>query len=130
MNAEQDKDKAAFAAFLLDTRGDAYAAALKLYPSNYGMALRISNYWPLDEFVMRERARLAAERASNDPTTVVDYLDREARRIIEDDTRFAAKDRIAAMELLAKLRGVINADPVDPGKYELPAAPTYKVVTE
>lgn len=130
MSAEQDeKDKLQFAAFLLDCRDDAFAAAWKLYPTNHGLATRIANYWPIDPIVMGERARLAAERASADPTSVVDYIDREARRIIEDDTRYAAKDRLAAMELLAKLRGVINAEPINPDKHDLPPAPTYKVVT-
>ncbi|MCW2763991.1 MAG: putative small terminase [Marmoricola sp.] len=127
---DQQKDKLQFAAFLLDARDDAYTAALRMHPDNYGLALRISNYWPMDPIVLAERSRLMAERASADPTSVADYLDREARRIIEDSTRYAAKDRLAAMELLGKLRGVINAEPVDPTKKELPPAPTYKVVTE
>ena len=131
MSAEQEeKDKLAFAGFLLDCRNDAFTAALKLYPTNHGLALRVSNYWPIDPVVMSERARLSAERASMDPTSVADYIDREARRIIEDENRYAAKDRLAALELLGKLRGVINAEQVDKNKNELPTEPTYRVVTE
>lgn len=131
MTAEDEqKEKLQFAAFLLDKRDDAYAAALCLHPTNYGLALRISNYWPVDPVVLAERQRLIQERALVDPTSVTDYLDREARRIIEGELQYSAKDRIAAMELLAKLRGVINADPIDPNKKQLPPQPTYKVVTE
>ena len=129
MSAEQEeKDKLAFAGFLLDCKNDAYTAALKLYPSNFQLALKISNIWPIDPFVVEARARIGAERAGGDPNSVVEYLDREARRIIEDSQRYAAKDRLAAMELLAKLRGVINAEPVDPNKHELPPEPSYRVV--
>lgn len=129
MDAEQEKkDKAAFAAFLSQTPDDPLGAALKVYPGNTGMALRISNYWVFDPFVTEERARIAAASIGDDPEAVKKYLDTKARKLIEDETRVQAKDRLSAMEFLAKLHKVIDVETDADKEFQLPPEPTYKVV--
>lgn len=129
MDAEQEKkDKAAFAAFLSQTPDDPLGAALKVYPGNTGMALRISNFWVFDPFVTEERARLASLQFGDDPETVKKYLDAKARKLIEDEVRVPSKERLAAMEFLAKLHKVIEVDSPEGGESVLPPEPTYKVV--
>ena len=60
----EDKEKAAYAAFLLKER-DPFKAALQLFPNNTNRALWVANHWPNDETVLAAKAELLQEQGED-----------------------------------------------------------------
>jgi len=129
MTDDEMKDKAAYAAFLLQCQDNAFEAALKLYPGDTGRALRVSNFWPMDAFVIEERARLSLN--------AIEYLPTKADlailtwNIAKDGTKHCTKDRLAAAKLYGEIMGYVaaTAAPVEPERPPQ-TAPVYKIVNE
>lgn len=64
---EQAKEKTAFAALLYSQPGvNPFQAALSLFPHDTGIALRISQTWPSDPFVLDEIGRFAGETSAQE----------------------------------------------------------------
>lgn len=58
---KEDENKTAFAVEFLKSPNDAFKAALNVFPSDTGRALRAAHEWPKDAFVLAEQERLSSE---------------------------------------------------------------------
>lgn len=94
MNPE---NKAAFAAFLLESPADPFKAAQKLCPDNTGVALWVATNWANDPEVMT-----IVNGLKGDPKNLSSIASKyDLARLYWDmaqDTKLDAKDRIAAAE--------------------------------
>lgn len=124
--------KAAFAAFLLETPDQPFAAALKLFPSDRdrGEACRITFAWPNDPEVMEEIARLQESGyGQKKPPTKAELI--QMALDVYNHAFTSPKEKNAAIKLIADLQGmIVKAETLDINSRRMPSAPVYKIVTE
>lgn len=133
MTEETNELKAAYAALLLRSPKEAFKAAMLLFPGETSRALKVSNEWPMDSFVIREMARLEKAGYSGVPSKI--ELVMKIWAIVEDERgaknpawAIAAKDKIAAGKLCADILGYIAGNEIIEDDEDTQKIPVYKVV--
>jgi len=100
---KEQKDR--FAEALLRTPTDPFRAALTVFGNDTATALRISNLWPYDLYVLQRQAELLEQFG---PDEYLPTKQQVARRIYEVGENAADnKDKLAAFKLYAELRGFV-----------------------
>lgn len=106
---EEQLKKKHFAAELLlidiSNRNEVFAAALKVFPNDYGAALRICDTWVEDAEVVAERIALIQSGAGfDDRDKIRQELINELMKIVR--TGLFAEDRIKAAKEVANIAGI------------------------
>jgi len=125
--------KAAFAAFLLETPNEPFAAALKLFPSERerGRACQITFSWPNDPEVIAEMQRIKETTEYENPELPSKKKLIAMAMSIYDHPMTPAKEKNAAIKLIADLQGfIVKAESLDINTRRMPTAPVYKIVNE
>lgn len=124
-----NQTKAAFAAFIFDKPGEAYAAAKQLAddPDDVATVAEMATTWPRDPFVKSEIARLKAEQQDEDSLPTKSDL---ARRVWEMTAASDATidEKIKAAKLYAEIRNFIEK-PVQ-GNGQVATIPSVMIVRE
>jgi len=126
-----DEQKAAYAALLFEAGikpNAAFEAACKLFPSDIGIALYVSQYWPIDPFV---KSKIAEYRDTNpDGALPKRHVVAQEAYAIYLDTTVSTKERINALKLYSQIMGYLTGEDTG-GKDRLPyPQPVYKVVSQ
>ena len=101
----EQKEKAAFAAFLLKEPNEPFKAGLAVFPDDTRKALWVATHWLADPVVLAETKRLKAVGADLDGLPTKADL---ARTVWELTQMGPLEDRIKASKLYADIRGFIE----------------------
>lgn len=100
--------KTAFAAELIRYPGDPFKAALAVFGTDTGKALRAAHEWFKDSFVIKEIERLKAEGFETyDKEELRNKLIANLLQIVENE-RSTPDDRIKAAKVIGEIRGLIE----------------------
>ena len=129
---DENEQKAAFAAFLLEDPSQPFVAALKLFPSDRerGKACQITFAWPNDPIVIEEMERIKSSPDYSNPDipSKLDLI--KSAKQLADNVNVAPKERIAALRLIAELQAFIVKAEASNDNRRMPSMPVYKMVNE
>ncbi len=124
------ENKVAFAAFLIKTPAEPMAAALKLFPleKDRGRACQAAFAWPNDPIVLAELERIKGSTEYEDPDIPNKKKLIKMALDVYNNQYTSAKEKNAAIKLIADLQGLIIKATDDSEGKRMPLMPVYKIV--